>query len=138
MGGRSQGELSLSEGGHGVFKGFVSLENNGGFTMIRHSFSPIDVSGYSSLEIRLKGDGKTYQIRLKSSPSQYCNYACSLETTGEWQTVRLPFDQFLPQFRGRKLDKPVFPGEEMGEVAILIGNKKAEEFSMEIDQISLK
>jgi hypothetical protein len=138
MGGLSEGRITLSETGHGVFTGFVSLENNGGFTMVQHAFSPKDVSDYSSLEIRLKGDGKKYQIRLKSSSSQSYNYSHTINTTGDWQTISIPFSKFLSQFRGRRLDKPAYPGETLGEVAILIGNKKAEEFRVEIDRISLK
>ena len=138
MGGRSQGKLSLGEDGHGIFEGFVSLENNGGFTMIQHRFTPLDVTGFKALEIRVKGDGKSYQIRLKSSLSQYYTYACKAETTGQWQTIRIPFEEFKPQFRGRQLNMPVYPGEQLGEVAILIGNKKAEEFRIEIDAITLR
>lgn len=138
MGGRSKGKLSLSGEGTGIFEGFVSLENNGGFTMIQYRFPKKDVSAYTSIELRLRGDGKTYQVRLKSTSDQYFNYSCSVKTTGDWQTVRLPFENFLPQFRGRPLDKDPFPGEELGEVAILIGNKKAEEFRLELHSISLR
>ena len=138
MGGRSKGRLTLSDDGHGVFEGFVSLENNGGFTMIQHRFAPVDVSDYNAVVIRVKGDGKPYQIRLKSTPSQYYNYSCKTKTTGEWETIQIPFEEFKPQFRGMPLNKSVYPGEQLGEVAILIGNKKAEEFRIEIDAITLR
>ncbi len=138
MGGLSEGKITLSKDGNGVFEGFVSLENNGGFTMVQHAFKTMDTSGFSSLEIRLKGDGKQYQIRVKSDPSQYYNYSCTVKTSGEWQVISIPFSQFLPRFRGRRLDKPSYPGETLGEVAILIGNKKAESFRIQIDRISLK
>ncbi len=138
MGGLSEGKISLNENGHGVFTGFVSLENNGGFTMIQHAFKPVEVAEFNSLEIRLKGDGKKYQVRVKSSPSQYYNYSHLVSTTGDWQTIRIPFSEFLPQFRGRKLSKAPYPGEQMGEVAILIGNKQAESFRLEIEKITLK
>ena len=35
MGGRSNGKFEMSDDGHGVFHGAVSLENNGGFSSIR-------------------------------------------------------------------------------------------------------
>ena len=35
MGGRSNGTLELNEHGNGVFKGDVSIENNGGFSSIQ-------------------------------------------------------------------------------------------------------
>ncbi|GGD42365.1 CIA30 family protein [Muriicola marianensis] len=138
MGGLSKGKLTLSEQGHGVFTGFVSLENNGGFTMIQHAFRPVEATHFTSLEIRLKGDGKKYQVRLKSSPTQYYNYSHTVSTTGEWQSIKIPFSEFRPQFRGRQLSKAPYPGQELGEVAILIGNKKAESFRLEIDEITLK
>ncbi|QBA63745.1 CIA30 family protein [Muriicola soli] len=138
MGGLSKGRISLNEEGKGVFQGFVSLENNGGFSLVQYSFKPKAVSDFTSLEIKLKGDGKKYQIRVKSSSSQYYNYAYTFETTGKWQTLSIPFKAFIPQFRGRQLNMPPYPGQEMGEVAILIGNKKAEEFRIELDHILLK
>lgn len=138
MGGLSKGSISLNEEGKGVFQGYVSLENNGGFSLVQHTFGPRDVSGYSSLELRLKGDGKKYQIRVKSDASQYYNYSCSIESTGDWQIISIPFNKFIPQFRGRELNMPPYPGEKIGEVAILIGNKKAEDFKIEIDKIVLK
>jgi len=138
MGGLSKGRISLSAEGKGIFEGFVSLENNGGFSLVQHRFNPRDVSGFSFLELKLKGDGKNYQIRVKSNSSQYYNYACDVQTTGEWQTIRIPFEKFKPQFRGRKLQIPAYAGEMMAEVAILIGNKKAEEFRIEIDRIDLR
>ncbi|NNC61426.1 MAG: CIA30 family protein, partial [Eudoraea sp.] len=70
--------------------------------------------------------------------SQYYNYSYSIETKGEWQIISIPFNKFIPQFRGRELNKSSYPGEKMGEVAILIGNKKAEDFKIEIDKIVLK
>ena len=39
MGGRSTGSFFISENGHGVFEGNVSLENNGGFSSIRYTNS---------------------------------------------------------------------------------------------------
>ncbi|MEZ2414735.1 CIA30 family protein [Muriicola sp. E247] len=138
MGGLSKGRILLNADGKGVFQGYVSLENNGGFSLVQYTFDPRDVSSYSAIELKLKGDGKKYQIRVKSDSSQYYNYACSIETTGEWQTISIPFNKFIPQFRGRDLNKPPYPGEKMGEVAILIGNKKAEDFKIEIDKIVLK
>lgn len=43
-----------------------------------------------------------------------------------------------PSFRGYKIDAANFNGEQMEEIAILIGNKKAEQFTLLIDSISLQ
>jgi NADH dehydrogenase [ubiquinone] 1 alpha subcomplex assembly factor 1 len=44
----------------------------------------------------------------------------------------------VPSFRGRKLDMPNYPAKVLEEVVILISNKKAERFSLEIDKITLE
>jgi len=43
-----------------------------------------------------------------------------------------------PAFRGNTLDIPNFPAENLEEIAFLIGNKKAENFALMIDSISLE
>lgn len=43
-----------------------------------------------------------------------------------------------PVFRGRKLDIPSFSAESIQEIRFLIGNKKAEDFRLEIDKIELE
>jgi len=65
MGGRSNGTFSLSNEGKGVFKGKVSLENNGGFSMVQYNFDTKKVIGTTKVCIRLKGDGKSYSSELK-------------------------------------------------------------------------
>ena len=43
-----------------------------------------------------------------------------------------------PAFRGRKLAMDNFSSEIIEEIAILIGNKKEQQFMLEIDEIYLK
>jgi hypothetical protein len=88
--------------------------------------------------IKLKGDGKEYQVRVKKDRNDYYSYACNVATTGQWQTIEIPFDKMIPQFRGRQLNMPKFTGEKLEEIALLIGNKKAESFTLQIASISLK
>ncbi|HQV34897.1 MAG TPA: CIA30 family protein, partial [Flavobacterium sp.] len=65
MGGLSQGKFSIDADGNGVFEGAVSLENNGGFSSVRYQSDKIKVTKVSKVRIRLKGDGKEYQFRIK-------------------------------------------------------------------------
>lgn len=60
MGGRSKGSFKLNSDGYGVFEGAISLENNGGFSSLRHRFEKLNVSNFKTIKIRLKGDGKKY------------------------------------------------------------------------------
>ena len=138
MGGLSQGIFTMNEKGHGEFKGTVSLENNGGFSSVRYRFSRQDATPYEKFVIRVKGDGKEYQFRVKNDSYDRQSYITYFQTNGEWQELELSFDDMYPSFRGYKLRMPNFPGEKMEEIAFLIGNKKAEQFKLEIDWIKLK
>ena len=137
MGGLSKGRLETNQDGHGVFYGRVSLENNGGFTSIRHPFKTKKVSGYTYLVLRVKGDGKRYQIRVKPKTSLYYSYIAYIETSGAWETIRIPMREMYPVFRGNRLKLGNFEANELQEIGILIGNKQAEEFRLEIDTIYL-
>lgn len=138
MGGRSNGQFYINDKGHGEFSGNVSLENNGGFSSLRHAFSEKDISLFTTFSMRLKGDGKDYQFRVKSDRSQRYSYTYTFETTGDWEWVDIPMKDMVPTWRGRQLDYPNFPGQSLAEIGILIGNNKPEKFKMEIDEIRLK
>lgn len=138
MGGRSDGHFEINEKGHGLFYGDVSLDNNGGFSSVRYSFDEIDLRDKSTCLIRLKGDGKRYQFRVKESRYDRHSYIQYFETSGEWETIELPLRIMYPTFRGMELNMPDFPGQKMQEISILISNKKAESFQLEMDWISVK
>ena len=138
MGGLSKGKFGINESGNAEFKGYVTTENNGGFSSIRFGFDVKDVSKFETIVIKLKGDGKNYQFRLKESQFQRESYVKTFETSGEWETIEIPFKEFYPSFRGYKLNRPNYPGNIMSEVGILIGNKTKEQFKLEIDKISLQ
>lgn len=138
MGGRSNGTFSLSDSGTGIFKGKVSLENNGGFSMVQYKFKTLQVENFSKVSIRLKGDGKLYQFRIKTNESDYYSYVSTFNTSSEWETITIPFEKMYPAFRGRKLDAENYAGKKMEVIAFLIGNKKAESFYLEIKDIELK
>jgi hypothetical protein len=137
MGGRSQGEFFLSEEGTGVFRGKVSLENNGGFSSVRYRFDRMNIEEYSQVHIRLKGDGKRYQFRVKTSTNDYQSYITYFETSGKWETIKIDLYEMYPSFRGQRLNMPNYPGEIIAEISFLIANYKAEEFRLEIDKIEL-
>jgi NADH dehydrogenase [ubiquinone] 1 alpha subcomplex assembly factor 1 len=138
MGGRSDSDFYLNTEGNAVFKGFVSLENNGGFSMIKHPIENMEVGQYSKVVLKLKGDGKRYQFRLKSNAREQHAYVSYFLTSGDWQIIEIPLSELYPTFRGQKLQIENYPNKVLGEIAILIGNKKAESFQLEIKWIVLK
>ena len=138
MGGRSSGNFYLNSEGHGVFEGWVSLENNGGFSSVRYDFDKMSTKGFSKVVIKVKGDGKSYQFRVKSKSSDYYSYITSFETSKDWETIELKLSDMVPAFRGRNLDMQNYDKESIEEVAFLIGNNKAQSFKLEIESIVLK
>ncbi len=138
MGGVSDSQLSRSDEGYAVFTGDVSLENNGGFASMQYHFSPKDISGYEKAVIRVKGDGKDYQFRIKADLSQRASFIYTFETNGEWQTIEIPLNKMEPEYHGNKLNQPNFNANQIQEVRFMIGNGKAESFKLEVDKIELQ
>ncbi len=138
MGGRSNGSFKLNANGHGVFSGAVSLENNGGFSSLRYRFTEKKVKGYTKAVLTIKGDGKSYQFRTKSSAYDRHSYIAKFTTSGKWETIEIKLSDMYPAFRGYSLDIPNYPAETLEEIAFLIGNKKAESFELQIDSVVFK
>ena len=137
MGGESSGTFKV-ENGVGVFEGSVSVENNGGFSSVRHPFAKVSTQDYTKFSITLKGDGKDYQFRIKANSTDSYFYISKFSTSGSWEQIEILLRDMYPSFRGRKLDQPNFLHNSIEELAFLIGNKQTEKFKLQIDKIELK
>ncbi|MCR9286340.1 MAG: CIA30 family protein [Bacteroidetes bacterium] len=138
MGGRSDGRFKINEEGNGLFYGDVSLENYGGFSSIRYRIEQREVSDFKVCKIRLKGDGKRYQFRVKTDRYDRHSYIYYFETSGLWETIEIPLEDMYPTFRGRRLNMPNYPVVGLEEITFLIANKKAESFQLELDWIIME
>ena len=138
MGGRSNGQFKLNSKGYGEYSGKVSLENNGGFSSLRYYFDTKTTDTYSKFMIRLKGDGKSYQFRVKDNRYNKYSFIYEFNTSEEWQIIEIPFSDMYASFRGYRIDIPNYGGDQMEEIAFLIGNKKEESFKLLIDSISIE
>ena len=138
MGGNSSSQFFVDATGNGVFKGTVSLENNGGFCSVQHYPKPVSIKDKKIFSIRLKGDGKKYQFRVKSNRSNSYSYIYVFQTTTDWQTIEIPITELYASFRGRTIDIPNYDGTSLEEIAFLVGNKKKEDFQLLIDKIEVK
>ncbi len=137
MGGKSAGSFRLSPDGFGLFEGQILLENNGGFSSVNYRFKKIKVNDDSCLVMRLKGDGKNYQVRIKNDSGTSYSYIAPFATSGAWQEIKILLKDLYPSFRGRKLDLPNFSHDSVEELVFLIGNKTPEKFALLIDTIAL-
>ncbi len=138
MGGLSKGTAKI-EDGILHFSGTLSLENNGGFSSVRTSGSGFDLSAAQSMILRVKGDGRDYQLRL-STNARYresrISYGATFATKAdEWIEVRIPFSSLKPSYRGTKLDGPPLDLSKIEEIGLLIGDKRTGDFSLKVDWI---
>lgn len=138
MGGKSSASLHINAAGKGVFEGYVSLENNGGFSSLRYRLNKEGIKPNTTLVLKIKGDGKKYQFRIKDKLSNYYSYTSSFTSSTEWEIIKIPLAEMYPTFRGRTLNIPNYKEGTIEEIAFLIGNKRAESFKLEIDFIGLE
>ncbi|MGB3496561.1 MAG: CIA30 family protein [Elainellaceae cyanobacterium] len=107
MGGVSQSNM-VSADNSALFTGSVSTANSGGFASVRtRNFDPpLDLSDYSGIELRLKGDGNRYKFILRDeSRWDGVGYSTSFDTVADtWITVHIPFAELVPVFRARTVE----------------------------------
>lgn len=117
MGGVSASQFYLKEHS-ALFTGLVSTENAGGFVSIRtrNLNPPLNLQGYTGIQLRVRGDGQRYKFFLRSDPAwDGIGYALSFDTVADqWITVELPFSHFIPVFRARTA--PNAPPLNVGQI----------------------
>lgn len=138
MGGVSRGRMTATADGL-RFEGELSLENNGGFASVRRLVED-DFSAASGVRLRIKGDGRTYQFRLRLD-GRFDGVAWRAEFPGsdDWQTIDLPFHEFEPVFRGRLVPDagPVTPAD-IRQVGFMLADKTPGPFALEIRAIEFR
>lgn len=138
MGGKSNGQFGLTQEGNALFSGDVSLQNYGGFTSVRSSFKSKPIKGLKKVFIKLKGDKKNYQFRIKSEVEDKHSYKYEFSTTGEWEVIEIDLINMTPTYRGYRPNLPNYQPEYLSQIGFLIANKKEESFQLEISQIWLQ
>ena len=139
MGGLSQGTIEMTQNDSLLFRGNISLQNNGGFSSFRIAGKLWDLSAWKGVEILVKGDGRTYGLRattdekfLRSSVSFTADFKTVKD---EWVKLQIPFSKMKASWRGRKLDRNFDPAQIKG-LGIILADKQAGKFALEIKSIS--
>ncbi|NAW35692.1 CIA30 family protein [Halomonas alimentaria] len=134
MGGVSRGGLH-GEDGVGVFAGETSLENNGGFASVRRDPEAMDLGQASGVVLRVRGDGREYQLRLYTDqlPRGAAYRAIFRPKGDEWQRVELPWHAFEAMFRGRRLPEvPALDASRIRQVGLMIVDRQTGPFRLEV------
>jgi NADH dehydrogenase [ubiquinone] 1 alpha subcomplex assembly factor 1 len=140
MGGISDTRIGAGVSNTLVFSGVVRLENNGGFSTISSTAGTRDgddLSGFESLALRVKGDGKTYQLWLYTGSRRLVRVARFETKAGAWQTTTLPFAAFEAEngFGQRVSGAGAFVPGKISGYRLLISDKQAGPFAFEIEWI---
>ncbi len=106
MGGRSRGHLSPADEGL-VFHGTLNTRG-GGFTSVRSRGLRGTLVDASGLIVKLHGDGRRYALdlrRLARGAGREAVWRAPLPTVqGREIEVVVPFDDFVPTWRGRRIE----------------------------------
>ena len=135
MGGRSRGSFIINNN-IGEFKGYLSLANNGGFSSVR-AYYPYDLIGISSITLRVKGDGRKYNFRVRTNKNSWASYSHSFSTeSNTWQEITLNIQDFFPPYRGYNIQNVQRLSELLiREIGIMISDKNEGNFALMIDWI---
>ena len=139
MGGVSQSTFSVTDN-EGRFQGEVSLENGGGFASVRrepNGFEPT-LADAQGIALTVRGDGRTYQLRLKStSLGNASAYRVKFTPSQDaWETLHFSWDAFEAVRRGTLLsDAPAVTPSEIHQVGFLIADRTAGPFCLQINLI---
>jgi NADH dehydrogenase [ubiquinone] 1 alpha subcomplex assembly factor 1 len=136
MGGVSTGKVS-STGGTLTFTGILSLENNGGFASMRSgSLRGLDLSAETGLNVRVRGDGRTYALNINSQASRNLLYRGEFKTKADtWLEFRIPFNDLKPTYFGNTLPGPKIDASKLEYVGFILADKKPGPFMLEVDWI---
>jgi NADH dehydrogenase [ubiquinone] 1 alpha subcomplex assembly factor 1 len=141
MGGLSRGGPTVA-GGVLEFSGTLSLANNGGFSSVRSVGRDFDLRDVSHVVLRVRGDGRTYQLRLATDArhrGRPVSWGAAFGTiAGEWTQVRVALADLKPTVRGDALRGPAIDTSGVREIGLLIADKREGAFALSVDWIGVE
>lgn len=136
MGGISQSKATLDEHQQLLWKGNVSLENNGGFASTRHALPNLDVSNYQGISLLVSGDEKTYKLNLANDFSSGSpRFQARFDLRAGLHLVYIPFQHLSASIRGNKVDA-FFNPSMLKMVGFLIADQQEGPFHLSVKKIS--
>ena len=143
MGGLSSSSITLNQSSM-IFKGEVSLENNGGFASVRSARQRLDLSNYSEVKIKFRSTSKDriFALRMNTNDVYYRpSYNHKFQSASEdWQELTFKLSDFNETILGRETGKKI-PSDNLNRIiriGIMLNDKKEGPFSLEIDAISFQ
>lgn len=157
--GHSNAEFVLGANCRGVFRGHLDVDvpkdgviKNAGYCNIRSPINrisfqrerPYEWDMFTHLLMRVRGDGRTYQVVLNMSRHYDLQwndqYSYGLFTRGGpyWQIAKIPFSKFYLSSKGRIQDKQeAIQLNSIASLGITVADANPGSFQLELDYIGL-
>ncbi|CAO3660526.1 unnamed protein product [Umbelopsis vinacea] len=154
MKGFSEAKLEITPEGVGKFSGNLSLElpadaeiQQSGYAAIRSKVKPSSMFGtpcwdttlFRYLALRVRGDERRYFVNIQTDgviQTDLYQHRLFLRTPGEWQTVMIPFRDFVLTNNGMiQEDQIDMMREKIKTVGISLTDREEGPFEIEIDWI---
>jgi NADH dehydrogenase [ubiquinone] 1 alpha subcomplex assembly factor 1 len=140
MGGMSTSKSIQGEGSL-IFKGDLSLENNGGFASIRAPWDSYDLSEFKEVVIECKGNGGKFMCMLEKERMWYRPYyTAQFEPTEERTTFTIKLKDFkeneVGRQNGKRLSKKTLP--LIKRIGFIKNDKKEGPFELEVYSVKFQ
>jgi NADH dehydrogenase [ubiquinone] 1 alpha subcomplex assembly factor 1 len=133
MGGISSSQFRIQNGVL-EFTGRIRLENGGGFSGIRTVAGQYDLSGFTGLRLRLRGDGKRYALQVGDNLNSRISYWFDFSTkAGVWQEIAVPFSAMRPRRSGELVQVRALDKSQIVFFGMITRNPTASRFKLEVD-----
>ncbi|KAF9301430.1 hypothetical protein BGZ74_006726 [Mortierella antarctica] len=155
IGGFSEAHLEITKQGTGRFYGHLSLDLPSNESVMKSGYAgcrtktrpgsffgtPVwDTCLFEYLALRVKGDDRKYFVNLQTDgvvPTDLYQHRLFLKTPGEWETVLIPFQDFILTNQGIIQEEQIeIFRERVKNVGISIIDRASGPFELEIDHIS--
>ena len=130
MGGVSNGNFIMNDSSM-IFSGKLSSKYNGGFASVRTK-ERINIDGATKINIKIIGDGNTYQLRIKDNHYNYYSYSIEFETKDIEEDLVFNLSDFKAIFRGTYLDMKNFDKTKIDELTFMIVSKNEPDFRLQV------
>tara|TARA_R110002073_G_scaffold139232_2_gene289288 strand:- start:66089 stop:66589 length:501 start_codon:yes stop_codon:yes gene_type:complete len=138
MGGASHSSTTLTSTSL-LFKGDVSLENNGGFASIRSADGLYDLSKFTKVSIRFKSKGRRFALRLAEANSTVrANYKHHFSSSTEnWEERTMQLANFKYYHKGAMTEQNSKEGlVTIVRIGLILSDGQEGPFELEIDNIN--
>lgn len=138
MGGLSRGKAEQTAASI-IFRGSVSLENNGGFASMRTPYQEYDLSEYKTVTVRYRSTGQDFALTLNKHKRFWRpQYKTNLPMTGgAWKTLTCNLTDFGTYRMGEKMEGHPDKDDlsEIIRLGFISNTKAATQFELEVDKI---